>query len=165
MILEGSFREDLYYRLKVVLIRLPPLADRVEDIPLLVQHFLSEIAKERGTKPLQIRSETMHLFLNYSWPGNIRELENEVQRLVIMGEKDFRPGTTTSVRRYQRPGLSIPPGLGLEDTIENFERQVIRNALEENDWNKSRTAKCLSIGRMKLHRKMEKLGLERPTKE
>ncbi|MBI4614087.1 MAG: sigma-54-dependent Fis family transcriptional regulator, partial [Planctomycetes bacterium] len=170
LIKEGAFREDLYYRLKVVTIKLPPLREHVEDIPLLVDYFLKEVAleraratpdKDRPDVPRSLAPETMRAFLSYSWPGNVRELENEVHRLVIMGERDFRPGATTSVRRYQGTGFAIPPGLGMEEALALFERDLILGALEEAGWNKSAAAKALKIGRMKLHRKMERLGLDR----
>ena len=160
MIAEKEFREDLYYRLKVVSIKLPPLRERVEDIPLLIDHFLTEVATEQGRDPTPLSPDTLRAFLGYSWPGNIRELENEVRRLVILGEKEFRPGATSSVRRFQGAGPMLPAGLGLEEAIGHYERELILGALEANAWNKSKAARDLKIGRMKLHRKMEKLGLE-----
>ena len=100
--------------------------------------------------------------MNYSWPGNVRELENEIHRLAIMGEEGFTPGQTTSMRRSPVGGISLPAGLTLQTAIEQIERELIVRSMNEHAGNKSAAAKALGIGRMKLHRTMERLGIQSP---
>jgi len=159
----GNFREDLYYRLKVVPIELPPLRERREDIPLLVEYFLEKHGKKCGKKIPGVRPEVLDTLKVYSWPGNIRELENLVERFVVLG-KDGAEITNEDV----------PIGLltaGYEDKVETrdfkeackaFERHYILNVLKKTGWNRVETARELNIHRNTLLTKMKELGLKEP---
>jgi DNA-binding NtrC family response regulator len=157
-IAKGSFREDLYYRLNVVNIHIPPLRERKEDIPLLVAAFLKEFSQENG-KPIEGIDPKARLALyNYSWPGNVRQLRNSVESAVVLSKgstltlEDFPPnirGETSA------DSLRLPLGTSLAE----MEKEVIRSTLAREGGNKSRTAEILGIGRKTLHRKIEEYGL------
>jgi Nif-specific regulatory protein len=158
----GSFREDLYYRLHVFPIVLPPLRERREDIPLLAQHFLKKYVKELKKNVLGISQEALDLMMAYRWPGNIRELENEVQRLVIQCEADafIQPDHLSS--QIQGPGMTrtIRPSKGtLKERMEQVERWILREALDAHENNKTQTAKTLGITREGLHKKLSKYDM------
>lgn len=167
----GSFREDLYYRLNVIPLEVPPLRERRDDIPLLVRHFLKEFSIEYGQKPKIIGEEALALFLQYQWPGNVRELRNIIERLIIMvpGPElkllDVPPpvGSTSQ----QRPAAAVPaPNSNghnhatLKDARAAFERDFITQKLKENNGNVSRTADAIDVERSNLHRKIKALGIE-----
>ena len=163
---KGSFREDLYYRLNVIPIRMPPLRDRKGDIPLLSHYFLSKIALDFGEEAKTASNGALELFKQYSWPGNVRELKNILERLCIMV-----PGNTIG-ERHVKDILSEPEQEKLEDGDEvlsetlkearhNFERSFILSKLEENDWNISKTAECIGLERSHLHRKMRLFDIDR----
>jgi DNA-binding NtrC family response regulator len=155
----GTFREDLYYRLNVVNIHIPPLRERKEDIPLLVSAFIREFATE-NEKPVEgIDSKARALLYNYSWPGNVRELRNSIESAVVMSKgsiitsDDLPPSIAAdSESNYVR----IPLGASIADA----ERELIRANLAANNGNKSRTAEVLGIGRKTLHRKLAEYGME-----
>ncbi len=155
---EGSFREDLYYRLNVVNIHVPPLRERKEDIPLLTSAFLKEFAEENG-KPVEgIDSKARIALYNYSWPGNIRELRNCLESAVVMCKgniitmEDLPPGVAAG---SEGDYIKITPGM----TLVEVEKEVIRHTLTHEKGNKSRTAEVLGIGRKTLHRKINEYGL------
>lgn len=159
---EGRFREDLFYRLNVIPISVPPLRERPGDIPLLVKHFINEYARTNGVKPKKILKEGMHLLTTYHWPGNVRELRNIVERTMIMVRKssigpDEIPlgirGETVQAKGAHYTG-------DLKAARREFEGDYILQKLRENDWNISRTAKVLDIERSNLHRKIKALGLD-----
>ncbi len=151
---KGSFREDLYFRLNVIPIRIPPLRERVEDIHGLVEHFLDLFAAEYGQQRKEIAPEALKALQKYPWPGNIRELRNVVERLVIM----------TQERTIARVDLLIPVEAPkddysgfttLRDARDAFEKDFILRKLEENDWNISKTAEVIDLERSNLHRKIK----------
>lgn len=159
----GRFRQDLYYRLQVFPIRLPPLRERREDIPLLAKHFLDRYSRELGKPVAGLSQQALELMMSYGWPGNVRELENEVQRLVIQGEPggylmphDLSP----RVRNVEGVLDKIRPPRGtLKDMIEHIEKWLLIEALREHGNNKSATAKTLGITREGLHKKLKGYGI------
>lgn len=156
------FREDLYYRLNVVNLHLPPLRERKEDIPLLLQHFLEHYA-EKNRKVLQgFTPQAMDLCLKYDWPGNVRELENAVERAVILAPGHFitereLPLTLTRMREAPEPPSEALSG---RQTLEEVERQAIQATLEQTGGNKSEAARVLGISRATLHKKLARYELE-----
>jgi transcriptional regulator with GAF, ATPase, and Fis domain len=160
---EGRFREDLYYRLNVFPIRVPPLRERREDIPLLADHFLKRYSTELGRPAAGFSQLAMELLQAYDFPGNVRELQNEVQRLVIQIEGDgFVTPELLSQRIRQVEGLveRIKPTKGtLKETMDQIERWLLVEALREHDNNKTATAKTLGITREGLHKKLRAFGL------
>ncbi len=155
----GSFREDLFYRLNVVNIHVPPLRERKEDIPLLVSAFVREFAEENGKHIEGIDARARASLYNYPWPGNIRELRNCIESAVVMSKNtiiqpdDLPPSI---VEREDANSIRIPIG----STLEQAERQIITGTLSANRGNKSRTAEVLGIGRKTLHRKIEQYRIE-----
>lgn len=164
MVKEGSFREDLYYRLKVINLTVPPLRERKEDIPILCDHFLSKFAKESGLAK-SLSSHTLERLINHDWPGNVRELENEIERLCVLsgGDKEMSPDSLS--QHIQDNAKNKYPGYRvngrLKDALEELEKQMIQEGLERTRWNKSRLAKELGISRAGLIMKVEKYGLDK----
>ena len=160
----GRFREDLFYRINVVNLELPPLRARQEDIPLLAQHFLNKFAENSGKSVRGFTPGAMDAMLRYSWPGNVRELENAVERAVVLlvgelvGERDLPPQILSQTRRGEEENMhsEFTPGT----TLREMERAVILKTLEETGNNKSETAKLLGITRKTLHLKLQKYELE-----
>ncbi len=172
---KGTFREDLFYRLNVVPIVVPTLRDRREDIPLLVKHFLRVHAEEQGLKLKQVSPEAMDVFMQYEWPGNIRELRNLIERLMIMVPGPVIEAAHASVALQVRPQLPVSqsaagtqpantlltrPYDSLRDARNAFEKEFIARKLREHHWNISRTAEDLKIERSHLHRKIKLLDVE-----
>ncbi len=165
MIEDGTFREDLYYRLSVIPLELPPLRERIDDIPQLVEHFFSKLKQKHGRENLVLPISLMPYFSNYRWPGNIRELENIIERLVVL-----TPGTEITLSHLpaflRREHASIdtlnidlpPQGISLEA----IEEELILKALEKFKWNQTHAAKYLDISRKALMYRMEKHGIQRP---
>ena len=157
-IAKGLFREDLYYRLNVVNIHIPPLRERKEDIPLLVAAFLKEFSQENA-KPIEGIDPKARLALyNYSWPGNVRQLRNSVESAVVLSK-----GSTLTLEDFP-PNIRSETGadslrLSLGTSLAEMEKEVIRSTLAREGGNKSRTAEILGIGRKTLHRKIEEYGL------
>ncbi|MCB0318496.1 MAG: sigma-54-dependent Fis family transcriptional regulator [Bdellovibrionales bacterium] len=164
MVTEGSFREDLYYRLNVVNITLPALRERRVDIPLLVEYFLSQHNKKYGSEKKNIQQSVMIALANYDWPGNIRELENEIERMMVMsGDTNEISEVHLSKHILQNaPNASTGKRLqgNLKDAIENLEKNMILAALERLDWNKSEAARELGISRSSLIAKVQQYNLE-----
>ena len=159
---EGRFREDLFYRLHVVPITIPPLRERREDIPLLVEHFLEQRHAE-GKKRLRCSPEAMHRFERYLWKGNVRELENVLHRLVITAEEDtIYPDALPDVfldRPENFPTASSPEMTNLSDACEAFERAFILRQLEAHRWNVTETADAIGERRDTLSKKIKRYGL------
>ena len=157
---KGAFREDLLYRLNVIPIHLPPLRERKEDIPELVDFFFGYFATEYGQKPKKITPEGLKMLELYDWPGNIRELRNVIERLVIM-----TPSATVTPRNILL-GETVRSDYftfnTLKDARESFEKDFIIRKLEENNWNISRTAEVLDIERSNLHRKIKAYDIKTP---
>jgi two-component system nitrogen regulation response regulator NtrX len=163
LIAQGRFREDLFYRLNVIPIEVPPLRRRKEDIPLLIEHFLKTFSAEHGKRPKTLAGDTMVSFMAYDWPGNVRELRNMVERLVIMTAGDVI--TPEDLPPPLRPREAVPVGDGgrsLREAREAFERAFVLSELRGNDWNITRTAKSLGIGRVNLWRKLKAYGITPP---
>jgi DNA-binding NtrC family response regulator len=162
----GRFREDLFYRLNVIPIEVPPLRKRPEDIPLLAQHFLESANNERGKQVKGLSHEAMEQLCAYPWPGNVRELENLMERLVILcAEGEVR--TEDLPDQFAQPSAptvavpQLPPsGLSFRDVVDDFETDLILQALEQTHWNKNRAARLLGLNRTTLLEKIKKKGLE-----
>jgi two-component system response regulator HydG len=157
LIREGKFREDLYYRLKVVTIELPPLRERLEDLPILVQSFVDEFGPAQGKKSPEITPAAMELLYNYDWPGNVRELRNCVESMVVL-DKDGRIDAE-DVPRFvkQGDGEASPTGVGGVN-LEEKEKESIRKALALCEGNREKAAKMLGIGERTLYRKIKRYG-------
>ncbi len=160
---KGTFREDLYYRLKVFPLTVPPLRERREDIPLLAGHFLERYTKEIGKPVAGFAQDAMELMMGYEWPGNVRELENEVQRVVIQAEIDgFVTSDLLSPRVRKVEGVVTQAGVTrgtLKEMVEQVEKFFLIEALREHGNNKTSAAKALGITREGLHKKLRQLKL------
>ncbi len=160
---KGRFRQDLYYRLMVFPIRLPPLRERTEDIPALARHFLARYAEEYRLELPGFTPEALDALTTYNWPGNIRELENEVQRVVIQadpGEPIEATDLSPRLRKIEGTVAKALPKKGtLKEMMDQVERWLIAEALRDHGGNKTRTAATLGITREGLHKKLDKLGL------
>jgi len=159
----GRFREDLYYRLNVFPIRIPPLRERREDIPIFVNFFLQKYSRDFGKAVGGISQEAMNALSSYDWPGNIRELENEIQRLVLVVEPEqiiTMEHLSSHIRKVEMLIEEVAPEGGtLRARMEEVEKWILINALKENGGNKSITARVLGISREGLHKKLQKYGL------
>lgn len=170
MMSKGLFREDLYYRINVINVNLPPLRDRKEDIPVLVDHFLEQRCAEMGVPTKILSKKCLEKFLDYAWPGNIRELENEIERLVVLvgEEKTIVPELLSS--RIGEFGVQESPGRGvktsgtLKEALEELELIMIKEGLKRCNFNKSKLAKELGISRAGLIMKVEKYELDKRKK-
>jgi two-component system response regulator HydG len=158
---EGRFREDLFYRLNVVPIHLPPLRDRKEDIPLLADHFF-KLFQEKNKKSIQgILPKTLDTLMRYDWPGNIRELENVMERAILLCRGEYLspqdlPPPFQEEQIGEQPIVSIPPGM----TLEALEKEAIIQTLEETGGNRTQTAQILGISRKTLQNKLKEYGFE-----
>jgi Nif-specific regulatory protein len=156
---QGKFREDLYYRINVVQIHMPPLRERREDIALLAEHFLDIFKKERGTSNLVISKDAMDLMVEYDWPGNVREMKNALERAVVMGNgKQIMPeDLPTFACTPQYPGLEV--GLSLKEAIDLFKKEFIVLNLRHTEGNRSLAAKIMKIQRTYLSRLIAKYSI------
>ncbi|MDX1962071.1 MAG: sigma-54 dependent transcriptional regulator [Pirellulales bacterium] len=165
----GRFRQDLYYRVNVINIELPPLRERIGDLPLLADYFFKKLCEETGKKMRGLHEETLALLARHSWPGNVRELQNVIERAVLLGKGEWivpadlpqqllhSPAITAAAQAL--PGLSAS-GHSLKSSLQGPERQIILDMLELNNWNRNLTAEQLGINRTTLYKKMKKLGLD-----
>ena len=188
---EGRFREDLYYRLNIIPIVIPPLRDRQSDIPLLVQHFLKKCNENQGQQAKVISDATIQMLANYSWPGNIRELGNFIERMVVLSvgdnitprdlpEKVLGEVPRESLPPMEKPGHELSPtemlqnglkrsffiglpegGINLKNAVEEFECGLITEALDKTNWVKNKAAGLLELNRTTLVEKIKKMGLKR----
>ena len=162
---DGVLREDLYYRLNVIPIHMPPLRERLEDIPLLVSHFIARITKDVGKSVKGISPDSLAILERYHWPGNIRELENVVERAIVLGSGDLLspdslPPHLRMPRDEQAVNVEIPPaGVDLEDTLTRIENRYIRLALERSGWLQVRAAELLGLSFRQFRYKLQKHGL------
>jgi DNA-binding NtrC family response regulator len=158
---EGTFREDLYYRLNVVALEIPPLRARKVDIPYLANHFIHKLAPDSGSQVESITPAAMDLLLDHSWPGNVRELENVIERSLVMATgrqldaKDIKLDVPRN-RPAVNGELALPEGMSLEQ----YEQELIRQALKKADGNKSRAARLLGLTRNALRYRLTQMGLE-----
>ena len=151
---KGSFREDLYYRLNVIPIFVPPLRERRDDVSFLASHFREKFSQEKGKKIVDFAPDVMEIFLAHSWPGNVRELENVIEHAVIIGKKD-------EISTKDLPQYLLQKPLQGEHlvTLHDFEKDLILKTLKETNWNKHKAAKKLKINRSTLYGKMRRYGL------
>ena len=161
---EGKFREDLYYRLNVITIDLPPLRSRREDIPLLAAHCLRRFCEENGMPQKAIAPDAMRLLLDYAWPGNVRELENVIERCVVLSTgdvipKDLLPDHLTG-RNYAASLMEHSADASLFEIMEEVERRVITDQLESCNWNQTEAAESFRIPLSTLNQKIKRLNIE-----
>lgn len=167
---KGDFREDLYYRLRVVEVRLPALRERKEDLPLLAQHFLQKYAKRDGRKLEGFSDTALELLDGYDWPGNVRELENTIERALVMVDDDTRVITPEmlprELRARSRSSVPLPPPPGgrkrLQDALDELERTMVLEALEASRWNTEGAAELLGISHRTLCHTVRKHHLSQP---
>ncbi len=173
---DGRFREDLYYRLNVINIALPPLRERKEDIPLLVEHFFNRYCQEdekwldaNGRSELRFEPEAMQILMDHNWPGNVRELENVVQRAVVLASKptvaadalpeDLLRAGGVRIRRDDESG-GLPPDASLFEIVAEYERRVIMERLEACNWSQTEAAESLHVPLSTLNQKIKRLNIE-----
>ncbi len=162
---ENRFREDLYFRLAVIPLEMPPLRERQEDIPLLVEHFIDYFARELGRRPKRVGAQAMEALVAHGWPGNVRELRNFVERMLIMAPGDAinlddLPGQITGNSRDHSSVPWVDTALSLRQARAIFERRYIERKLIECEGNVSRTAEALELERSHLYRKIKAYGIE-----
>jgi two-component system NtrC family response regulator len=164
MVEDGAFREDLYYRLAVIPLELPPLRERVDDIPELVQHFFLRAKDQQGRSELVLPPHLLQYFTGYTWPGNVRELENIIERIVVLARGDeITLNDLPDFLRRERPAVEVlhldlpPEGISLEAV----EKELIMRALEKFNGNQTHAAQYLDISRKTLIYRMEKFGLRK----
>ncbi len=166
MVEQGTFREDLYYRLNVINIRVPPMRERKEDIPMLVEFFLQKISDQQGGGKRIITKRALEKLYDYAWPGNVRELQNEIERLVVLsGDENKLVAELLSPKILETADKNKVQGARLhgklKDALEELEREMIKEGLRRTGWNKSKLAKELGISRAGLIMKVEKYGLDK----
>ncbi len=162
-VVAGTFRQDLYYRINVINVHLPPLRERITDIPLLARHFLEGICAETGKIVDDFSEEAMSVLRAYHWPGNVRELQNVVERAVLLGKNP--EVMTEDLPRDLAIAVPVAPrsaGRTLKQALEGPERQIILESLQQHNWSRNETAAQLGINRTTLYKKMKRLGLETP---
>jgi transcriptional regulator with PAS, ATPase and Fis domain len=166
---KGHFREDLYYRLNVIPIILPPLRERPDDIPALIKFFIEKNVKEKSMEAIEINTQVMQHLMNYRWPGNVRELENLIERLSVLCNGN--PVTTEDLPekilsgQVRGSGASLDfilpdEGIDLSDVVSDFEKNIIIQALKKSGWIKNRAAKLLNLNRTTLVEKIKKQGIQ-----
>ena len=157
----GRFREDLYYRINVVTIDLPPLCERVGDVPLLAKHFLRIYCVQHNKEKLGITDEALEYLERYSWQGNVRELENVIERAVLLSKDKFigPDDLPSSIKEEQSRRQETHKSMSLKEAMAEPEKTLIRQALKAHHWNRQETAKALQINRTTLFKKMKQYGL------
>jgi transcriptional regulator with PAS, ATPase and Fis domain len=161
---DGRFREDLFYRLNVITVDLPPLRGRREDVPLLAAHFLEFYANENGLPVRKLSADALRALMDYDWPGNVRELENSIERGVVLSSgpiigSDLLPGHITG-RSFQDALLEHNPNASLFDILEDIERRIIIEKLERCNWNQTDAAEQFRIPLSTLNQKIKRLNIE-----
>ena len=171
LVRQNHFREDLYYRLNVITIELPPLRRRNEDIPFLARHFLAHYARENEKALCEISPQAMGLLMDYTWPGNVRELENVIERAVVLStskilDVDLLSPAVREPRHMAPPPPTLPPeGLSFKETVSSFERQLILRALKSSNGVQKKAAELLRIKPTTLHEMMKRLRISTETDE
>jgi DNA-binding NtrC family response regulator len=160
---EGRFREDLFYRLNVISLELPPLRNRKEDIPLLATHYLKFYAEENGFPPPELATEALRLLMDYEWPGNVRELENAMERGVVLSNgptltADLLPAQLRG-NTYSTALLEQRPDASLFDVMEDIERRIIADRLERCNWNQTETSEFFRVPLSTLNQKIKRLNI------
>jgi two-component system nitrogen regulation response regulator NtrX len=160
---EGRFRQDLFYRLNVIPLEIPPLRDRKEDIPLLVARFIAEFCQKEGKDLKKILPDALEMLMEHNWPGNVRELKNIIERLIIMTSSDLiksddiPPMIRINPKPYSNSGISSD---SFREARMEWEKNFIMRKLQENEGNVSRTADTIGLERSNLHRKIKGYGLD-----
>ncbi|MFH1349559.1 MAG: sigma-54 dependent transcriptional regulator [Pseudomonadota bacterium] len=153
---EGAFREDFFYRINVIILQIPPLRKRKEDIPLLVEHFLNKYSHQTAKSVDHVTPDGMRLLKEYDWPGNVRELENAIERAVVLSR-------SRTLRKEDFAFLLSAPGpITIPGSLREREKRYIGEVLENCDWNVTQAAKILDINRVTLHKMIKRYNLERP---
>ena len=161
---QGTFRDDLYYRLNVIVIKLPPLQERSEDVPVLVDHFIKRYCEENEKELCVLEPSALKVLMDYHWPGNVRELENVIERAVVLA-----PGNVITADLFPKnlshflpdSQVRIPvDGLPLKERVTNYERSLILAALDHTDWNQKRAAELLSVNATTLSEKLKRLKIK-----
>ena len=160
MVDEGSFREDLYYRLYVVAIRMPPLRERRTDISLLINHFFSVFNKENDKHIEGLTPDALDLLGSYAWPGNVRELRNVIERMIVMGRGPRLTVRDVPIQIREDTGQVVSMRKGGELSLHEAERNMVQKALKTTNGNRTRAAELLGISRRTLHRKINEFGLK-----
>ncbi len=162
---EGRFREDLFYRLNVIAVQLPPLRQRKEDIPALVQHFVDKYAKENGKNVTAVTPDALQALMDYDWPGNVRELENVIERGVVLTQattigRDLIPDHVRTAPSFHVPHLAVPPeGINLREVISGFERRIIESTLEATAGVQKEAARLLGLKPTTLNEMIKRHGI------
>lgn len=157
LVKQGKFREDLYYRLNVIEVRIPSLRERKEDIDVLARHFTEKYSRENNKQITGITDEAFEILNRYDWPGNIRELRNVIERAIVLTSSD-KIGVDELPEKIKVPG-GVKKDHTLKDKVDYYEEKIIREALEANSWNKEETARKLGVDLATLYRKIKKLGI------
>jgi len=160
---QGTFRDDLYYRLNVIAIKIPPLRDRTEDIPLLARHFIKKFCDENQRDPLVLEPSALKILMEYPWPGNVRELENVIERAVVLSQgnsisADLFPKNIT-LPYPETPDRFIEDNISLKEKVGNFEKAIILAALEKTGWNQKKAAQLLSVNATTLSEKLKRFKI------
>ena len=157
----GRFRADLFYRLNVIPFEIPPLRERLEDVPLLVEHFRREFSQANGRAPLEFRAAAIEKMQSYNWPGNVRELRNTVERVVIMHTRSVIEADDLPILAAEAPPASSYNFDSYREAAETYEREYILRKLAETEGNITRTAELMGIDRSHLYRRLKALGIQR----
>ncbi len=162
LVASGEFREDLFYRLNLITIRLPPLRERRSDIPQLARHILADVARSYGLPPASITPQALEWLSAQSWPGNIRQLKQTLERtLLLVGKSELKQSDFIAAEQHADGSLHGGPGLGVDGmTLEQVERHMIAKALEQHQGNITRVAKALGLSRTALYRRLERHGFD-----
>lgn len=162
---QGTFRDDLYYRLNVIVIKVPPLRERSDDIPLLAEHFIRKYAEEGQRDDLYLETAALRVLMDYNWPGNVRELENVIERAVVLStgkriSADLFPKNITIPAPENH---IVPESASLKERVGNYEKAIILAALEKTDWNQKKAAQLLSVNATTLSEKLKRLKIKPST--
>ncbi|MBN1569985.1 MAG: sigma-54-dependent Fis family transcriptional regulator [Acidobacteria bacterium] len=160
---QGAFRDDLYYRLNVIVIKIPPLRDRAEDIPLLARHFIKKYGEENQRDGLSLEPSALRVLMEYPWPGNVRELENVIERAVVLSQEsritaDLFPKNIT-LPYPETPDRFVQDNASLKEKVGNFEKSIILAALEKTGWNQKKAAQLLSVNATTLSEKLKRFKI------
>ena len=163
MVKEGTFREDLYYRLNVLQLRIPPLRERKDDIPILVDHFIAKYGTRLSRDSMSISRDALRALMDYPWPGNVRELENTIERAMVLADSDrIEVENLPEKLREEREPVALPmfgDDLSIKKATDTIERELIRRALEKTGGNRTRAAELLEISHRALLYKIKEYGL------
>jgi DNA-binding NtrC family response regulator len=160
---QGTFRDDLYYRLNVIAIKIPPLRERAEDIPLLSEHFIKKYGEENGRNSFSLEPSALKVLMDYDWPGNVRELENVIERAVVLSpgnsiQADLFP-KSLAASLAEKPASPAQDGASLKERVGDFEKSLILAALERTDWNQKKAAQLLSVNATTLSEKLKRFKI------